>query len=82
MWVFSSIMNRDILINRTINKITLLPDWRLEEISDYVDFLLKLNNDKEITNDIMKLISSSKSFNFLNNEEDVYDESDLIEKFQ
>ncbi|RLD89695.1 MAG: hypothetical protein DRJ09_06155 [Bacteroidetes bacterium] len=75
-------MNRDILINRTINKITLLPDWRLEEISDYVDFLLKLNNDKEITNDIMKLISSSKSFNFLNNEEDVYDESDLIEKFQ
>ena len=75
-------MNREILINRTINNISLLPDWRLKEISDYVDFLLKTHEDKKITEGIMKLTSKSKSFDFLNEEEDIYDESDLIEKFK
>ncbi len=74
-------MNRELLINRTINNISLLPDWRLKEISDYVDFLLKTHDDKKITEGIMKLTSKSKSFDFLNQEEDIYDESDLIEKF-
>ncbi len=74
-------MERDILINKTINNISLLPDWRLKEVSDYIDFLLKSYNDKKLTNEIMKLTSKSKSFDFLNNEEDIYDESDLIEKF-
>ncbi len=74
-------MNREILINRTINNISLLPDWRLKEISDYVDFLLKTHEDKKITDGIMKLTSKSKSFDFLIEEEDIYDESDLIEQF-
>ncbi len=75
-------MNREILINKTISKISLLPDSRLKEISDYVDFLLKSYDDKKITEGIMKLTSESKSFDFLNDEEEIYDESDLIEKFQ
>jgi len=75
-------MNRITLINNTINKISLLPNGRLKEVSDYIDFLLKLNDDKEITNDIMEITSNSESFDFLNNEEDIYDESDLIERFQ
>jgi len=73
-------MNRGILLDRTINNISLLPDWRLKEVSDYVDFLLKTFNDKEITDGIMKLTSESKSFDFLNDEEEIYDESDIIEK--
>ena len=74
-------MNREILINRTISNISLLPDWRLKEVSDYVDFLIKSYDDKKITEGIMKLTSKSKSFDFLNDEEEIYDESDLIEKF-
>ncbi|OYT13836.1 MAG: hypothetical protein B6I19_03095 [Bacteroidetes bacterium 4572_114] len=74
-------MNREVLINRTISNISLLPDLRLKEISDYVDFLLKMYDDKIITQGIMKLTSKSKSFDFLNDEEEIYDESDLIEKF-
>ena len=74
-------MNRDILINRTISNISLLPDLRLKEISDYVDFLLKTYDEKKMTEGIMKLTSKSKSFEFLHNEEEIYDESDLIEKF-
>ncbi len=74
-------MNREILINKTISKISLLPDWRLKEISDYIDFLLKSYDDKKITEGIMKLTSKSKSFDFLNDEEEIYGESDIIEKF-
>jgi len=74
-------MNREILINRTISNISLLPDLRLKEISDYIEFLLKTYDDKKITKGIMELTSKSKSFEFLNDEEEIYDESDLIEKF-
>ena len=72
-------MNREILLDRTIGNISLLPDWRIKEVSDYVDFLLKSFESKEITEGIMKLVEDSKSFNFLNDEEELYDESDLIE---
>ena len=75
-------MNRGILLDRTINNISLLPDWRLKEVSDYVDFLIKSFDDKELTDGIMKLASESKSFDFLNDEEETYDESDIIEKLQ
>ena len=73
-------MNRGNLLNRTIGNISLLPDWRLKEISDYVDFLVKSFESKEITEGIMKLAEESKSFDFLNNEEEMYDESDIIEE--
>jgi len=71
-------MNRDILINKTINNISLLPDFRLKEVSEYVDFLLKKYDNKKMTEGIMEL--TAKSLDFLN-EEEIYTESDLIEKF-
>ncbi len=74
-------MNREILINKTINNISLLPDWRLIEVSDYIDFLLKTYDDKKLAEGIMKLTSKSNSFDFLNDEDELYNESDLIEKF-
>jgi len=74
-------MNREMLITKTIDNISLLPDWRLKEVSDYIDFLIKSLDDKRITEGIMKLTSKSKSFDFLNNEENLYNESDLIKKY-
>ena len=65
-----------------INNISLLPDFRLKEVSDFVDYLLKSYEDKKITEGIMKLTSKSKSLDFLNDEDDLYDENDLIEKYQ
>lgn len=40
-------MNREILINRTISNIPLLPDLKLKEVSDYIDFLLKIYDKKK-----------------------------------
>ena len=33
-------MNRDILLKETIDKIQLLPDFELQEVNDFIDFLL------------------------------------------
>jgi len=41
-------MNRQILIKKTLKNISLLPDWRLKEVSDYVDFLSKISDDKKL----------------------------------
>jgi len=74
-------MNRQVLIDNTINKIIQLPDNKLKEINDFADFLLSKIDDKIILENIQKLTSESKSFDFLNDEEDLYDVNDLKEKY-
>lgn len=74
-------MDREVLIRKTMKNISFLPDWRLKEVSDYVDFLLKKNDDKELIQGIKKITSTSKSFYFLEEEEELYDDSDLIQKY-
>ena len=75
-------MNRQVLINSAVNKISKLPDTKLQEINDFADFLLSKIEDKLIVDNIQKLTSNSKSFDFLDDEEDLYDENDLKEKFK
>ena len=75
-------MNRQILINNTVNKIRLLPDTKIKEVNDFADFLLSKIDDKIILKGIQKLTSESKSFNFLHDEEDLYNENDLKEKYK
>ena len=74
-------MDRQIIIDKTIKKISLLPNWRLKEVEDYVDFLLKKHEDQELLSDIKNNLSDGKSFDFLNDEEELYNDSDLIQKF-
>ena len=75
-------MNRQILIDNTINKIRQLPDKKIKEINDFADFLLSKIDDKIIQEGIQKLTSESKSFDFLNNEEDLYSINDLKERYK
>ena len=74
-------MNRQILIKKTLKNISILPDWRLKEVSDYVDFLSKISDDKKLVEGIRNIVSQTKSFHFLDEEEELYDDSDLIQKY-
>ncbi len=74
-------MNRQILIDRAEKKIRQLPDNKLKEINDFVDFLLSKMDDKLILENLQKLSSESKSFDFLKDEEDLYDVNDLKVKY-
>lgn len=75
-------MTRQVLIQRTINNLSKLPDQKLKEVSDFAEFLLSKFEDRLLTEGIQKLTMSSKSFQFLEDEEDLYTEADLKEKYK
>ena len=75
-------MSREELITNTIEKLRQLSDSRIQEVSDYVSFLAYKIDDKIISEGIMTLTSTSKSYEFLHNEEELYQVSDIKEKYQ
>lgn len=74
-------MEREQLIKQTTRSISLLPDNKLRELADYVEFLLLKKTEKELVKDLTTLSASSNSLNFLEEEEELYGDSDLTEKF-
>jgi hypothetical protein len=77
----SSGMTRQLIIERTIKAINLLPEDKAEEISDFADFVMKRYEEHSLAEGIKQLISNSSSFDFLKNEEDLYSEADLKELY-
>jgi len=75
-------MDRNVLINHIIRKIKLLPDVKIGEVNDFADFLLSKIDDKITLDGIQQLISDSKAFDFLKDEEDLYSVNDLKEKYK
>jgi len=75
-------MNRQGLIDNTINKIRQLPDVKIKEVNDFADFLLSKIEDKITVEGIHKIVSDSKSFDFLKDEEDLYSVNDLKERYK
>ena len=75
-------MTREILIKKTIDNLTKLPDQRLKEVSDFAEFLLNRIENQLIIEGIQKLTMDSKSFKFLDEEEDLYSVADLKEKYK
>lgn len=74
-------MNRDTLIRQTLKNLSKLPQDKVREISDFADFIMKKHEEEALQKGIEKLVSHSKSFDFLNEEEDLYSLDDLKEKF-
>jgi len=70
-------MNRSVLLKETIEKIQQLPDVKIQEISDFAEFLLSKIDDQILLEGIQKLATDSKSFEYLKNEENLYLANDL-----
>jgi hypothetical protein len=70
-------MNRDTLIKKTLKNLSKLPQDKVREISDFADFIMKRHEEETLQKSIEKLVSHSKSFDFLNEEEDLYSLDDL-----
>lgn len=75
-------MSKEVLINKTVRKIKQLPESKIQEISDFIDFLLYKTDEKILTENIQQIISKSRSFDFLNDEEELYDETDLKVRYK
>ncbi len=74
-------MTRQLIIERISKAISLLPEDKAKEISDFADYVFKRYEEQELTSGIQKLSSESQAFDFLNNEEEIYSISDLKEVY-
>lgn len=67
---------------RTMEAIAKLPDEKLQEIADFSEFLLSKAEDQILVKGIQQMVTDSRSFQFLEDEEDLYAEDDLKEVFK
>ncbi len=74
-------MNRNTLIKKTLKNLSKLPQEKVREITDFSDFIMKKYEEETLQKGIEKIVSHSKSFEFLNEEEDLYSLDDLKEKY-
>lgn len=70
-------MSKQELIEKTIAALQKLPADKVAEVSDFTDFILQRNEDKEIVAGIERLSAKSKSYKFLDEEEDLYTLNDV-----
>lgn len=74
-------MTRQAIIERAIRAINKLPNEKAQEISDFVDFVITRYEEAQLTDGIQKLTEQSRTFDFLDDEEDLYSEADLKEAY-
>lgn len=75
-------MTREILIKKTMDNLTKLPNQKLKQVSDFTEFLLNRIENQVIGKGFQKLVYESKSFKFLEDEEELYSSNDLKEKYK
>ena len=74
-------MTKQAIIERTIRALNQLPEEKAKEMSDFAEFITKRHEEQILTQDIQQLISTSNAFDFLDDEEDLYSETDLEEVY-
>lgn len=74
-------MERETLIKHTLEQMKRLPDYKLKVISEYVEFLSNKVDDQVLLENIKELAMQSNSFQFLNEEEDLYSVLDVKERY-
>lgn len=75
-------MSKKDLLDLTIQKMKQLPEEKLREVNDFVEFLLQRKAEYALTEGIKQLAAQSKSFDFLEEEDDSYTVNDLKEKYK
>jgi hypothetical protein len=74
-------MIRETLINNTIKSLSKLPDDKIQEVSDFTEYILKKFEEDTLQQGIEVLVSDSEAFQFLKDDEDLYTVNDIIEKY-
>lgn len=75
-------MTKETLISKTLNTLNKLPKEKAMEVSDFAEFILKKYDEEILQRGIEKLTTTSKSFKFLKNEDDLYSLKDLKKSFK
>ena len=74
-------MSKMELIKQTINQLEKLPNEKIEKEYDYAEFISKRFEKTSLIKGLTAINTNSKSFAFLNEDEDLYSVEDLKERF-
>lgn len=74
-------MTRQAIIEKTIRAINRLPEDKAAEIYTFAEFAIKQYAEQKLTHGIQQMAADSAAFHLLNDEEDLYIESDLKERY-
>ncbi len=70
-------MTQSAIIKNTISTLSKLPTEKVAEVADFADFVLKKHEESLLQQGITKIVSNSKVFSFLEDEEELYTKEDL-----
>lgn len=82
MHMIDSYMEKDILIHKTFDYLNRLPTDKVIEVAEFVEFLYQKHEEHILKKGIQTLVSDSKSFQFLEEEEELYTLDDLKVRFK
>jgi hypothetical protein len=75
-------MTKQDLIEKSVKYLNVLPENKIEEVVEYIEFLILKYDDVILQKGITKLNVGSNSFEFLKDEEDLYSLSDIKENYK
>jgi hypothetical protein len=74
-------MSKKELIEKTMEALEKLPEDKVAAVSDFADYMLQKNDDNNLIQGIANLAAKSKSYRFLEEEEDLYTLNDIKETY-
>jgi len=75
-------MEKANLIQDTIDILDKMSDEKILEVKDYASYILKKYEEDMLQNGLMQLANQSQSYQFLEEEEDLYKVEDLKIKYK
>ena len=75
-------MNKKELLDSTWKRMKQLPEDKIREVKDFVEFLLQRREEYMLNEGIKKMTAQSNSYNFLEEDDDIYSVNDLKEKYK
>lgn len=75
-------MSKIDLIQQTILTLEKLPAEKVSEVSDFAEYLFKKFEEEALQKGITQIVTDSGSFQFLQEEQELYTTKDLKEKYK
>ena len=70
-------MSKQELMEKTMAAFQKLPADKIAEVSDFIEFILQRNEDSQVVAGIKQMSAQSKSYQFLDEEEELYTLQDV-----
>ena len=75
-------MTKEAIIQKTMEVLQALPADKIEEVSDFANYILRKYDDRLLQQGMQALIEKSDTFNFVEEEQEIYTVKDLKERYK